>query len=55
MALRDLNWRNQLDTAAAIDWTVEWEKAWRQGVAAAAITAEQIDRIMAIKEPTHGA
>jgi CDP-glucose 4,6-dehydratase len=55
MALRDLNLRNQLDTAAAIDWTVEWEKAWRQGVSAAAITAEQIDRIMAIKEPTHGA
>jgi len=54
MALRDLQWRNFLGTATAIEWTVEWERARRQGVAAAAITAHQIDRLMAIKEPTRG-
>jgi CDP-glucose 4,6-dehydratase len=54
MALRDLEWRNQLDTTEAIEWTVEWERALRQGVSAANITGQQIDRIMTIKDPRHG-
>jgi CDP-glucose 4,6-dehydratase len=55
MAMRDLHWRNRLGTAEAIEWTVEWERALRQGKSAIDITAQQIDRFMAIKEPNHGA
>jgi CDP-glucose 4,6-dehydratase len=53
MAVRDLNWRNRLGTAEAIEWTVNWEQALRRGASAATITAQQIDRLMAHKETTH--
>jgi CDP-glucose 4,6-dehydratase len=55
LAARDLGWANRLTTRQAIHWTVEWERAVRSGTTPTDATARQIDRLMALKEPTHDA
>jgi CDP-glucose 4,6-dehydratase len=55
LAARDLGWTNALTTRQAIEWTVEWERAVRSGTTPARVTARQIDRLMALKEPAHDA
>ena len=39
-----LNWRPRLDIAQAIDWTVEWYRAWRDGADMRQLSEAQLDR-----------
>ena len=43
-AVRRLRWASHVSNDDAIDWTVEWYKAWRSGRSPEAITADQIAR-----------
>jgi CDP-glucose 4,6-dehydratase len=41
-AQRELDWRNRLDVATAVGWTLEWERAARTTGDARAVTERQI-------------
>jgi CDP-glucose 4,6-dehydratase len=53
LAYQDLGWTTRLGTKQAIDWTVEWELAVRQGINAQQITCEQIERLMTLPGERH--
>jgi CDP-glucose 4,6-dehydratase len=53
LAHQDLGWTSRLGTKQAIDWTVEWELAVRQGTPAHQITCEQIERLMTVPGECH--
>jgi nucleoside-diphosphate-sugar epimerase len=55
LAHQDLGWTSRLATKQAIDWTVEWELAVRQGIPAQQITCEQITRLMTVPGECHAA
>lgn len=42
-----LGWRPKLDLAQALDWTVEWYRAHRDGKDMQAVTLQQLDRYIA--------
>ena len=48
LAERTLGWRGALDTEAAVDWTAEWYRAWRDKVDMRTATLGQIARYRAI-------
>lgn len=53
LAHKDLGWASRLGTKQAINWTVEWELAVRQGISAQQITSQQINRLMAVSGECH--
>ena len=53
LAHQDLGWTSRLGTKQAIDWTIEWELAVRQGIPAQQITCEQIERLMTVPGECH--
>lgn len=55
LAGRDLGWRAQLTAKEAIDWTVSWERAVRQGSSARTVTAQQIGLFTKTHEVMHAA
>lgn len=55
LAGRDLGWRARLTAKEAIDWTVSWERAVREGKLGRAVTAQQISQHSATQKVIHAA